>query len=399
METVPEGAVFAAGVEAIQIRVSNPLAGDNRPARLSVVASDNDSRRLAPPGSIVIATSPGAGLPAMLLPMAGNQAWMERIDATPGDAPAPMFPSSDRALVIAVWVQKNPWVRVAWQNVAGGSVEGARADGSTQLLGTVVRPLEGVGRYDGTPVAGHGRVAMVQPGAWVVSTVPRVKPGGAASRSENRGGFQVAVVRPGATLPRADAGLAMTLATGVAGLDSVSVWSQDVRWECRIDDSPWMALPTATGPRIRAFTGDDWSAAPYRLAGRPIRRGITALRVHLATPNIAELAKLVDELGRADRLRRAAEARRRGTPVVSGRYVVRVRPTDPSRVRFVRLSVDGRVVAFSNVAPFDLPWDTTRVGDGEYALVVEILDQSGAAIATTTQSVVVDNTDRPDKNR
>ncbi|MFY7950903.1 MAG: Ig-like domain-containing protein, partial [Armatimonadaceae bacterium] len=309
-----------------------------------------------------------------------------------------MFPSSERAVVLAVWQPERSWVRLTWENRADGVLEGVGADGSTCVLGRILQPLAGVGRYDGTPSAGHGKTTSVQPGSWVVSTVERALDYRAGVGKERRGGFRIQAV-DGRVAPRqSDATLlfapiappdrndAARNARAAPDWDQVCFWAEDARWECRIDDSSWMPLPIATGPRIAAFTGDDWAAAPYRLGGRPIQKGITALRVHLPARSPEKIRQCVDDLVRQDRVRRAIEARLRGTPVVQGRYVVRVRPTDPSRARFVRLSVDGRVVAFSNVAPFDLPWDTTRVADGEYTLVVEILDNSGAAIATTTRS-------------
>jgi len=78
-------------------------------------------------------------------------------------------------------------------------------------------------------------------------------------------------------------------------------------------------------------------------------------------------------------------------PIVRGRYTVKVRPTDPTRVGYVRLRVDGAIKAFSNVAPYELQWDTTKVVDGDYLLQAEVLDASGAVMAVTSRRVVVDN--------
>jgi len=404
MDQVGIGAVFAAGVQGIHIRVANVVPEDSRAARLSLAPSPGTKSALAAPGTILVTGTGGTGLFGALLPLVGNSAWMELIDATTDSPMQPLFPSSDRALAIAVWQPSRSWVRLTWDNRTGGVVEGVFADGSTRSLGRVLQPLAGVGRFDGTPLSGHGRTASIQPGSWVVSTVDRFEDYRVGVGKERRGGFRVQSTAGRMPPGRNDATLLFetddkrnetTNPTVQAGWELACHWSEGARWECRIDDSPWMPLPIATGPRISAFTGDDWAAAPFRLGGRPIRKGVTALRVHLPPRSPEMVRKLVDDLVRNDRARRAVDARLRGTPVVQGRYVVRVRPTDPSRVRFVRLSVDGRVVAFSNVAPFDLPWDTTRVSDGEYTLVVEILDNSGAAIATTTRSVVVDNSAPP----
>lgn len=400
MDRIGIGTVFAAGVQGIHIRVANVVPEDSRPARLSLAPAAGPKSAVATPGTIFVTGAGGAGLFGPLLPLVGNSVWMELIDATSDSPVQPLFPASERALVIAVWQPAQSWVRLTWDNRSGGVVEGLSTDGSTRALGRVLQPLAGVGRFDGTPLAGHGRTTSIQPGSWVVSTVERFGDYRVGVGKERRGGFRIQSTQGAVASGRNDATLLFeTDASGQdnriptvrSGWELACHWSEGARWECRIDDSPWMPLPIATGPRIAAFTGDDWAAAPFRLGGRPIRKGVTALRVHLPARSSESIRKVVDDLVRNDRARRAVDARLRGTPVVQGRYVVRVRPTDPSRARFVRLSVDGRVVAFSNVAPFDLPWDTTRVADGEYTLVVEILDNSGAAIATTTRSVVVDN--------
>ena len=65
--------------------------------------------------------------------------------------------------------------------------------------------------------------------------------------------------------------------------------------------------------------------------------------------------------------------------------------TDPTRVAFIRLSVDGAIKALKNFAPFVITWDTTRLADGEYYIEVDAMDSSGAVLASTPRRVFVLN--------
>jgi hypothetical protein len=82
-------------------------------------------------------------------------------------------------------------------------------------------------------------------------------------------------------------------------------------------------------------------------------------------------------------------------PIVQGTLNVNANPTDPTRVAFVRFSVEGMARGFTNRAPFTVPWNTTRVPDGEYLIEAEALDEGGQILATTRRRVFVMNRPAP----
>ena len=403
MDLAAPGSVSAAGIQGFHLRTASVTPDDTRPGRISVLPSDHPSAASPPPGTLIVDLASGSLLFTSLLPKPGDDAWMVTRTATgTPDKQLPLFPAKDRTMVVVVGTRFPSARQITFENRPGGLVEMTTGEGRPLLLGRVIQPLEGVGRYDGTSLVGLGRVVSLLHLSWVVATVPRKATGKEGFGPERRGGFAIHAIASGQPSGRREAALVFAIEPepGVAG-DSRSPWADalpwasDCRFECRIDDGPWRALPIATGPRVACFTPDNWSAAPFRIEGQPIRRGITALRAVVPALSSRLLADAVARASALDRQRRVELAKRRGVPVVRGRYVVRIRPTDPANIRFVRLSVEGQVVAFSNVAPYDLPWDTKRFPDGPYTILVELLDSTGAAVATTTRNVLVDNSPAP----
>lgn len=410
------GEVAAVAVHGIRIRVSGDDRTLHAPLTLSLVPLEfggpvNAGFGGHVPGFSGIRTDipAGVGIFRDLAPYPGNPVLLEsrggRLSALPPDHK----PSPGDILVLPVWRPANPLVRVVLENRVGGTVEGAFADGATRELARVVKPVQGVGRFDGTAYTGVGRLNTAHVGVVTVSTAPIDAALPEGQGKERRGGFQITpawhnrrgqetgapmMLELGAVGPDGKPMPPARLLEGVAPLfrDGVSIAGDTPVADCRIDDGDWEPLPSVTGARLDAFTADAcnerWKAAG---SARRAQRGVTAFRLRLPERGPDTSARAIAAEERACQQRRLAAARRDRTPIVKGQYTIKVKPTNPANVAYVRLSVDGAVKAFTNVAPFELEWDTTKVPDGEYVLQAEVLDATGAVLAISSQRVYVHN--------
>jgi hypothetical protein len=166
--------------------------------------------------------------------------------------------------------------------------------------------------------------------------------------------------------------------------------------EVQIDRGAWEPMPQAVGYRAYVFTGAGLTAL-FKEQGkaRKVVDGVTAFRLRL--PPRDKQVSLVAANRAAETYKRvrlvAAQAGK--TPIVNGLLTVNANPTNAERVSFVRLSVEGMPRGFTNIAPFTLTWDTTKVPDGDYVLEAEALDDGGIVLATTRKRVYVLNHPAP----
>lgn len=168
-----DSAVCATAVNAIHVKVScHPQTG--RGVIFSLVpagpaigaASGHDSTAIATdiPGGTGIfggGLSPTVNAPVRLQRPAELQ-----------PLPADYTPAPGDVLVIVVPLPVTPVAQLIFENRFGGLITLRYADGTEKPIGTVLRPVVGVGRFPGTVDAGPGRVRANHAGVIDISTSP-----------------------------------------------------------------------------------------------------------------------------------------------------------------------------------------------------------------------------------
>ncbi len=427
-EYAETGTVAAVAVHGIRIRTSPPDSRLHAPRIVSLdpreyVAAANNTANKGygghRPGSAGIFLDIPAGVSVFceLAPQVGNRVYLE--SSTTGrlsPLPADFKPSgAGDILVIPVIAPADSLTQVVFENKEGGAVTATFAGGAIRRLTTVVKPVRGVGRFDGTAYTGVGRLNTAHTGVITVSTAPVDSKLPEGEGPERRGGFQISPVWHNARTEEAGAPMVMVVGSpgperkreleGTAPLFKEAIglgWGSDADAtgivDCSIDGGPWEPLPPIVGARLDAFTGPGltrwWKAKGIK---RTAKQGVTAFRLRLPVLTPERAAYLVEAASQAYAARRLAAARRGEIPLVSGRLSVNANPTNAKNVAFVRLWVEGEPKGFTNAAPFNLTWDTTRYPDGEYLIEAEALDSGGAVLARTHRRVYVLNQPAPAK--
>ena len=77
--------------------------------------------------------------------------------------------------------------------------------------------------------------------------------------------------------------------------------------------------------------------------------------------------------------------------VVSGTVTVLVNATDNVGVSKVELRVNGTIVGTSNVAPFQVPWNSASIADGPATITAKAYDAAGNSTVSAGVSITVAN--------
>lgn len=417
----PPGTIAATAVHGIRVRVGNspnlsrPFVLTIEPKEYAVSAPDMSVSGAGRPnkgfggyagGAAGIFTDIPAGTSLFrgLAPFTGNPVFLEegiRLVSLPSSF-RPV--GQGETLVVIVQAPQNSLTQVTFENKAGGTVEATYVDGKTESLTTVVQPVQGVGRFDGTAYTGVGRLNTAHTGVITVSTAPIDNNQREGEGRERRGGFQIEPAWHNSRTEEAGAPMVMTVGPpgprrraleGMPPLfrDAITLGDNgNALVDCQIDNGPWEPLPAIVGARPYVFTGPGLTTLfAEQGTARKCTQGITAFRLRLPArdkdASIAAAARATE----AYKQIRLAAARAGKTPIVKGVLTVNANPTNADRVSFVRFSVEGLPRGFTNIAPFTLSWDTTRVPDGDYLLEAEALDDAGSVLATTRRRVFVLN--------
>jgi len=188
---VPAGCVSATAVNAIHITVGYHAEQD-RGIIFSLLPSEFASPPthyrsfLSPDSSIYTDIPAGEGIfGGGEAPLVGNSVCREAEDGTLEPLREGYVPAQEDVLVILVERPVHYPVMAVFENRAGGAIALHYPDGSRRLLGWVVRPVRGIGRFEGTRYAAIGRIRANHAGVVDVSTSP----------VELLGGFQIIPVR------------------------------------------------------------------------------------------------------------------------------------------------------------------------------------------------------------
>lgn len=417
-EYAPQGSVAAVAVHGLRIRVSGEDPQLHAPLVMGIAPLEFSGDKANygygghRAGSVGMKTDIPAGTSIFreFAPLPGNLVYLESKTGR-------LFPLDEdfkprgqgEVFVIPVRAPKNRLQELVIPNKLGGAVTARFTDGTSRIVTHVVKPVAGVGRFDGTSHTGVGRLNTAHTGVLTVSTAPidtRLPEG---EGKERRGGFQISPYWHNGRTEEHDAPMMLLLGplgedgkpakrrrdlegTAPLFLEHVGLFAEEPIVDCQVDGGEWEPLPPVLGVRLTAFTAEGlnelWKAAGK---ARTCTEGITAFRFRFAHPSPAKLRTVLEASAESYRELRLAAARRSNTRVIGGVITINPTLTDPSRVSFIRLRVDGKIRALKNFAPFSISWDTTRLTDGEYFIEIEALDASGAVLASTPQRVYVLN--------
>jgi len=170
---VPDGTVAASAVNAIHIKVAN-AAETGYGITFSLVPAGEVVGAATRKYSSVIVTDmpPGAELFGGLGPQVGSSVYVEGTGGKLSKLASTYHPAIGDVLTI---VRRRTARRVRYidfLNEFGGDITVTYADGSREVIGLVMRPVCGIGRFEGTRYAAAGRLRANHAGVIDISTSP-----------------------------------------------------------------------------------------------------------------------------------------------------------------------------------------------------------------------------------
>jgi hypothetical protein len=128
---------------------------------------------LSPDSSIYTDIAAGEGIfGGGAAPLVGSPIFREEADCSLCPLCPGYVPARGDALVIVV-VRPDPYpIAAVFENREGGAITLQYPDGSQHLLGWVIRPVRGIGRFEGARYAGIGRIRAGHAGVIDVSSSP-----------------------------------------------------------------------------------------------------------------------------------------------------------------------------------------------------------------------------------
>ncbi len=175
---VPAGRVAATAVNAVHINVGYNEEDDrgiifSLLPREFVAPMAGYRSFLSPDSSIYTDIPAGEGIfGGGIAPLVGNPVFLEAEESRLVLLPAGFVPARGDVLVIVVLRPRLYPLEVEFENREGGSIALRYPDGSRRLLGWVIRPVRGIGRFAGSLYADIGRVRAGHAGVVDISTSP-----------------------------------------------------------------------------------------------------------------------------------------------------------------------------------------------------------------------------------
>jgi hypothetical protein len=280
----PMGAVAATAVNAIHLRAGYNARDDKGvvfsilPKEMLTATGVKLQSYLSPDSSIYTDIPGGTGLfGGHWAPILGNPVYLQQGDAL-ARLPEGYVPRQGDALVIPILRPRNSPKAIVFENRFGGFITLEDWQGQEQVIGQVLQPVAGVGRFTGTQYAAVGRLRANHNGVIDIS----VAPFGAI------GGFQI-LPREHAMSPEMVRARTMTQWMVVGPLDArdpswegvaplfcdylAPSWSEDdwaqpdwlravasrVLADVRINDGPWQSMPTFSFDPDLSLPLPDWA--------------------------------------------------------------------------------------------------------------------------------------------
>ena len=332
-----------------------------------------------------------------LSPLVGNPVYLEH-DMGSDLQPLPVnyIPKDGDVLEIVVLAPVNPLKEVDFDNHAGGDVRVTYADGASRILTQVVKPVVGVGRYDGCSYTGVGAINTNHDGVITISTAPvSTSPLFEGIGPERRGGFQI---QPAFHNAQGDgAGAPSVLVIGsrkrpaapeMEGRPPLFDGYFDLAWSLAEPQHSWRT-------EVQKNHGS-WQPMPVLVGSKTLALAdVTALRLVRGAAG--------DKAWRDGQIRAAesdysqialANARAGKSLVERGTISFTVAAPD-RRTAFISFRRDGQFAGVTNSVPYTFRWDTRTVPDGEYVIEAEAQDVNNQPLSTPTHTKIwVDNAHR-----
>jgi hypothetical protein len=293
------GAVAATAVNAIHIK-TDQNAEEDRGVVFSLLPKEFGQQVGAPsyvslPSSIVTDLAAGTAIfGGRFSPFVGSPVMIEREDAL-SPIPAGHVPAVGDRLVIIAQQPKSYPCSMVFENRFGGLITLVNCDGTTSLIGQVLKPVVGVGRFSGALYAGIGRIRANHSGVIDVSVSPlgtiggfQIIPSGHAMSPEMvkaRTSTQWMVVGPVCVTDQSFEGLAPLFFGYLRPVyDSADLYADD--WETRMlsrflvevksDDGDWGPVPVFELDPNMNKPLPDWANSALE--------NVTAFRILFPTP-------------------------------------------------------------------------------------------------------------------
>ena len=224
-----------------------------------------------------------------LSPYAGNPVFVEGAGGRLTPLPTGYMPQEGDALVIEALRPTVGLREIDFQNRAGGDVTALYTDGTAKALCQVIKPVTGVGRFDGTSYTGVGGVNTNHAGVVTVSTAPVSNvPQFEGTGTERRGGFQI---EPAYHNSQTDeAGAPSILVVGhsdkkrtpdLEGTPPLFHGYINLQWNPADPAHSWRA-------QVRRSQNGRWLAMPELVGSQPLAlAGVTGVRLVQADPGDA----------------------------------------------------------------------------------------------------------------
>jgi hypothetical protein len=390
---VPYGTVAATAVHGLRIKTGQAAIGIGKsqaPLIFSIVPRQYAKIPVGYGGhvprssGIITDIDAGRSIFRNFAPFVGNRVFLERrriLEPLPED----YMPIINDVFVIVVTLPDDLPSEIVFENRVGGKVTAVYPDGSRKTITEVVRPVRGVGRYDGTTFTGVGAINTNHGGVITISTAPicppNTKEGGSV---ETRGGFmiqpyyhvceqgegspQVMVVGPrDSSKPRLEG--TPPLFFGYIGL-SLYPESPDAsyRVQVRIGEGEWNDVPRIVGKVDDALSE------------------VTDIRIVFPRYDTTMLQRemLREASDYTEKLIKTGMSVRKGT--------IRFSPSKPTRGSAIAtLYVDGTAVCVSNSYPYNLEWNSTAAPNGLHLIEIETVSVTDNASSIEVIQVLTRN--------
>ncbi|BCW97870.1 MAG: hypothetical protein KatS3mg024_0697 [Armatimonadota bacterium] len=376
----PPGSVAATAVHGIRIRL--PASGGNLQG-ISIQPREfgHMPRRYGGhvPGPSAILTDIPAGTAIFrdLAPLAGDPVRLEQSGSV-REIPPDWRPTPGDILRIDSRELPDRPVEIVLWNKAGGSVEALLRDGSRKRIATVLRPVRGTGRFDGTAYTGVGALNTNHGGVVTISTAPALRPEDEGQPPECRGGFQIVPAAHARTQPVMPQSMVVAPLDGDSLLEgrpplfggALTLGDGSPVVEMLVPGRGWISLPAIVGKQDDAFTKDGLARV-----GLTVQGDVEAFRIRLP---VRDKNVIAHAIRRAERTFEASGGKH-------GAVVWELRGTLPPGTAYAVFSSEGRTLAISNVRPFRLALDRAHEGQ---ALTAAFIRADGSSAGSRTATVV-----------
>lgn len=400
----PIGTVAATAVHGIRIRLGD--TSNAYPTLINILPREFAATphffggQIAGASGIYTNIPTGTGLFRDLAPYVGSPCYLQDSSGRLQPLTSNYVPAIGDRLVIEVRRRVNELRCVVFENQAHGDVTATYADGTSEIVTHVVKPVEGIGRFDGTSYTGVGAVNTNHTCVITISTMPvstsKLLEG---NGPERRGGFQIEPYYHNTQTDEAWAPQVMIL----GGTDSQDPLLEgraplfyggiNLAWNPADPTHSWICdVQTKT-------TGNSWIPMPQMIGNQPdaiTQHGITAFRLHrdAGDGDIAWLRQQIASAARDYQTMRGQMAAGGEMPLIKGFYSAPggidtlSASKHPALVEFY---VDGGFAGVTNSDPWDLDWNSRTVADGEHLIEARIQDSAGKLLGVVDKLVYVDN--------